>query len=185
MATRIECEYLLDGNFGGISVFHFETGGTVTELEQWAGIFVDLVTPWMPATAEVAFKNEWTTHDDGTGELTAAGSMDGPSGPGTATGTEIVPQNAAIQLKWSTSGVVDGHRVAGRTFVPFVSNEFNDNGQPSGLPVSDAVVSRGFSIWARPLKDKDGNVIRPGSVHAVTERDIRSEFGTMGSRRRA
>lgn len=92
--------------------------------------------------------------------------------------TQLYAGSAGSIVKWVTNGFVNGHRVAGRTFlVPLPSTEFNTSGQiatASQTAIQAAAqamitsMNPNFVIYARPKKATPTDPKRDGSVWPVT-----------------
>lgn len=95
---------------------------------------------------------------------------------------------AGACVSWVTSGVVDGHRVKGRTFlVPMDSSNFQTDGtiSPSGITditnAANALIAAApeFVIWHRPASLAAGG----GSAHPVLAFKLQDRVAVLTSRR--
>lgn len=182
MVAQVEIHYLLSGSFAGLSIIHFDSGGSLAALEQGTETLMDGLASNLVPDASMEWDGTWVNLNTQTGDFEGEGSTTGHTVSGSATGTDIVAQNASLLVKWKTSGVVNNRRVQGRIFVPLLSREFSVNGQPSGYSLTMSLTER--TVWSRPLKDASGTVIREGSEHTVNDFLVGNEFATQGSRRR-
>lgn len=105
---------------------------------------------------------------------------------GAASGTYAAPAGACIT--WTTSGVVDGHRVAGRTFlVPLASTKYQADGtiddpyRTTLLTAAAALVAAApeLTIWHRP----ESKALGGGSMHPVLALRLSDKVAILRSRR--
>lgn len=111
------------------------------------------------------------------------------TGGGTVVGTGVggFAIGVGARIKWTTSGVVNGRRVRGSTYlVPLMAGSFETDGRVRAAtitslstPLSALVTAQSgkLVIWSRPVGT------RVGSSHVVTAGTIPSNPSTLRSRR--
>jgi len=158
---------------GGLSTFYFANAasGFVADLTT----FWNAVKGWLPTVATVTVPNNGDLIDDVTGELAGSWSEGSTTAVG-GTGAGQYAQGVGARIVWQTSGVTNGRRVRGSTFIaPVLAGQFEGaSGITSGMQSSldsaaDALVtaqSGDFLIWTRPRPGVAGksNVVTGASV---------------------
>jgi hypothetical protein len=122
----------------------------------------------------------------GTWTGTGGGSETSSAGTGGYAGS------AGAVLRWVTGGVVNGHRVVGRTYlVPMHQNSYATDGslqatvqttvQTAALALLGSYVD-GLKVWARPTPPGHPNP-RVGGIHTATSALVPDIAAVMRSRR--
>lgn len=176
----------MDGNEGGLSVLNWDDASTNANITTGMANLGDYWESVISPDAAWAWDGVVTDIDTATGQKTAEIQLDSQGGPGLTTSTAIMAQNTALLIRWVTGGVVNGHTVKGRTFVPFISRDFGGTkGEPTAS-VPSITVPSGLVIWARPFTHPDDPTKdRAGTTHAVSlGTPDRGDWATQGSRRR-
>lgn len=183
MVLEVTIAYNLNGSQQGLSIIHFGDPTSSGDMTSQVHTFLLSAADLMPDMASVSWSGVYDHLNTGTGEFEGEFSFADPDEvTGTIVGGDIVPQNVSAQYNWLTGGVVAGHRVKGRSFVPFTDRSLNVGGELVASFSTPQFADR--VVWSRPLKD-GGAIVRPGSVHPVTSVTVNREYSTMGSRRRA
>lgn len=186
----------------------------------WSGVIAGpgLTTFYTNATPVVAgFKALFTTEASafppgitwtifGSGDIIndADGVLTGAWGAGgdltevsTGSSANVAPQAGAI-IKWSSTTILDGHRVSGRTFlVPLVTSNYIGSVLATAFrntlqTAATALVSSQAShlcLWHRPRVAKPATATspavsaRPGGTAIITGATVPSKPATLNSRR--
>lgn len=137
------------------------------------------VTITFPATVDVV--------EPGTGVLVTTLSVSAPGTiVGAGTGTYAAPSGGVIS--WVTGGVVNGHRVKGRTFcVPLNGSAYQNDGTLAAQTLSQfnsaasafIAATPEFVVWHRPASITAGG----GSTHPVLAFKINDRVAVLTSRR--
>lgn len=180
------------GAVGGESVFAFADSAPTGIVRSKLVSFIDM---WAAAASDqwsASVDTEIRYMDTATGQLTAVGSITAYSAPGTVVGEAVADATCGL-VRYSTAGIVNGHRVRGRTFVPGYHSAHVVDGQWDSVVTSnleqlgsilDAELT--FSVWARPLYVGVGGsrvLQRPGSLHTVTGHSAWSQCAVLRHRR--
>jgi hypothetical protein len=144
-------------------------------------------TTYLPTGVVLSWTGSVDVMESTTGVLLFSVSITPPANvTGSATGAYAAPTGACVS--WVTSGVVGGHRVAGRTFlVPLGQVGFENDGTlaPGVLTAVNSAASTlisappEFVIWHRPDNFAAGN----GSAHPVLASKITDKAAVLTSRR--
>ena len=96
-------------------------------------------------------------------------------------------------VTWITGGIVNGHRVKGRTFlVPLALTAYDTDGTINDTVLSDlrsactvllGATGDAFGIYSRPVADGPGVEGRDGTFHPVTGFRIADRVSTLRTRR--
>lgn len=174
MATLTRIRATWTGFSGGPGVSTFYSLGSISAVPDIRALFLGLAT-YLPTDVQIQVENVGDLINDVNGELTGAWSVD-PVLPvnGTSPGPYAAP--VGVMAKWTTATILDGHRVAGRTFiVPVEGGFFSPDGTPNtdDLNALRGVVSTYFAaavgdlvVWHRPRVAKAATAYHP----AVTAR---------------
>lgn len=111
---------------GGVSTFYFDEAhsGFVADVVA----FFDTVKGIVPAGVQWTVASSGDLIDVATGDLSGTWT-DVAAGPVTATGAGIFALGVGARVKWLTSGIRNGRRVLGSTFVvPLLGSAFEGNG---------------------------------------------------------
>lgn len=167
----------------GYSVFYATPGmGIAGDLRA----FFDNIKTYIPSSVSIDPPESGDTIDEATGQLTATwtgASLSNVIG----SSNDVYAGGVGASITWLTGGVVNGRRVAGRTFlVPLASNAYDLDGSLTSLAytaldtAASALVSStagDLLVWHRPV----GGV--GGSAHPVTGYRIRDRVAVLSSRR--
>lgn len=147
--------------------------------------FIDLLAQF-PLGYSVQVPNTGDTINDSTGQI--SGTWTGPdqdSIVGAYGGAYAAGVGASF--RWRTQGVVNGHRVSGRTYlVPLLSSNYEDNGTigaPTLMVLRAAAetlrttTTGSMVVWSRPGPG------RPGSSHLWTASSVEDKVAILRSRR--
>ena len=167
-----------------VSVLHFRevdndiAAGVLTAYQALAPILPTGVTVTVPDNGEFI--------DEATGDLTGVWTEVGTGGsvPSTATETGAAAGVGAC-VTWLTGGIVNSHRVRGRTFVvPLRRSAYDATGTLDApfLDILDdfaaAMVAIPVAVWSRPVAGGS-----PGSVWPATSYRLRDKVAYLSSRR--
>lgn len=194
------------GGAPGLSTFYFVRGEgpggdfdapTADECASRVQVAHGLQAALWPAAWTGTVQTDVDILEPATGELIWTYSVT-PGGPipGSAAGG-FGPQAAMIALRYSTGGIVNGHRVRGRSFVGPVSLAGDTDGTPTAAQVNHVnqigvqlltlgAFDAGLVVWSRPVDAEHAtptNPVRDGSWHTVTAASARDQFAILRSRR--
>jgi hypothetical protein len=160
--------------------------------------FAQSLITYVPATFTLTVPNTGRLIDETTGKMTGIWSQ-GSQTSVVCTGVGPYAAASGAQVKWDTNGFVNGHRVAGMSYlVPIVSGQFTTSGillTAFCTAVNNAAttlitgMAQSFVIWARPLYEKDANGVptdvlkRPGSFHKVSTSTVPNKSAQLRGRR--
>jgi hypothetical protein len=181
------------GNIGaGFTNFYFdEAPGTAQQMADatrafFAGAFFNPPTE-LPAGVTLTFPSSVDQVEPTTGILIVSEPVTQPATlVGTGSGVYAAPAGACVS--WITSGVVNGHRVQGRTFlVPCSSTGLQADGtlstvflgQISTAAAALIAATPNFVIWHRPESLAAGG----GSSHPVLAYKVSDKAAVLTSRR--
>lgn len=147
----------------GLSTFYFDEAG-----EGWVADLHQMFTSWrafIPTGTTMTIEAGGDLISDTTGELVGTWSEAGqPAVLGNGNGTW--PQGVGARVSWLTSGIRNGRRVRGTTFiVPIVSSSFEganglSAGAVSGLGAAAELLSQQqdgiMRVWSRPSNGQAG-----------------------------
>lgn len=123
------------------------------------------------------------------GVLTSSTSGTVPAVVNTAAGTAPLPRQTQGMIRWNTTGIVNGRRVRGRTFVPAPDEGDNGtNGQPTSSYTSQLTTAIGLlltpgaapinpAVWHRPGPSGGG------SSHVITSGTFSPTWAVQVTRR--
>lgn len=142
---------------------------------------------FLPTGITVAFPTLVDVLEPGTGALVTSIPV---TNGGNLTGADSTKYAApaGICVTWRTAGIVNGHRVRGRTFfVPIGGSALDTNGTPLDSFVSTAQTSAAsliadpaeLTVWHRPLSLAAGG----GSAHPVLASAVSDKVAMLTSRR--
>lgn len=166
----------------GVSTFYYgTTAGALPTQAQIDGIraFFNTLAGWFPTGLTINVPNSGDQIDWLDGRITGTWSV--PTLPAVVTGTNsnTYAGNAGAVIHWLTAGVVNGHRVRGRTFlVPLGSSMYDSSGSLATTAITtltgagNTLVGLGDgppAVWSRPFTSPGGvTPSRSGSAHQVT-----------------
>jgi len=126
-----------------------------------------------------------------TGDLVGSSAVVSSLGSGTLSGDALPFQTQGL-VRWVSNIIADGHRLRGHTFVPVPMEVDNANGAPIAAYVTAlgtaaaAALAAGtytLQIWHRPKFDASGNIVRNGSMGAVSGGNGQGTWSVLRSRR--
>jgi hypothetical protein len=130
-------------------------------------------------------EQEVRQYNEATGALQAVNPVSGSSGTGLADGQSLDLLQGLI--RWTTGDVIGRRAVVGRTFIPGVTEQANDqDGTPTTNYVTDnttaitalfAALPSSMQVWHRPV-NKAG-----GSQHDVIAGTVMNRWAYLTSRR--
>jgi len=164
---------------------HFAVPGS--ELQPAFSTFWESVAAKMAGTVNIHVPTTGDQLDEATGLLTGAWTF-GIGGNYDGGGTGAYAGGVGAVIQWITTGLVEGHRVRGRTFVvPLASNSYDGDGTLSASVVSAlesaanvllTAAAGNHVVWSRP---------RPGvagSIHPVVDFRVSDRVAWLASRKR-
>lgn len=141
----------------------------------------------LPTGISISFTAGVDSLDVVTGALTGTIPITPPSNvTGSGTGAYAAPAGACVT--WLTGGVVNGHRLRGRTFlVPMSGNAFESDGTLSATTLSSInsaattfiSAAPDFAVWHRPAPGGGGG----GSATTVAAFRVTDKAAVLTSRR--
>lgn len=191
MASLYKVSCVWEGLTGlpGVSTFYMSAIPSISIFKA----FFDSMTTSFPPGIKVTTKATGNIIEDSTGALTGqwSGGTDQVSQM-SATGSAYSPATGAY-VRWSTSTVLDGRLVRGRTFlVPIASGAYGADGKLTSSSIAgiqtgatQLVTSAAgkLVVWHRPKFDASGAMTRPGGQAAVTGATVPTKVGVLRSRR--
>ena len=187
MVHRVQVEWSGFPGAPGLSTFYVTDGPTgVGPISS----FFTAIRNYLPVDVHINVPASGDVLDPITGLITGvwAGGTPTPT-----VGNDAAGYNAAggAMIKWSTAGIVRGHRVRGRTFiVPLGGDLYQtdgtlDNGVAAGL-VLDATnlvtaLSTNLFVWSRPRKATPQWTDVRGRVHAAKLASAGEVFPIVGA----
>lgn len=128
---------------------------------------------------------------DDDGKLTSSLAGVARTGTGSLAGEPLPFQTQGL-VAWSTSTILNGHRLRGHTYVPAPSESDNAGGSPQASYVTRlgtaaaALLAAGTYvpvIWHRPIYNAAGVLIRAGGQGPITGGSGRAAWSVLRSRR--
>lgn len=123
--------------------------------------------------------------DEATGTLTDSFAVTPANGAGLLSNGHFLPAAAQALVRWNTSQIVNGKRVRGRTFIPGIGENFNDDGMFTSagigivLPAAQLLTGNELVVWHRPtLLNPSGGV-----AVSVDSASVWNQFAVLTSRR--
>lgn len=157
----------------GVSTFYFDeaASGFVADV---VGLF-DALKAYIPAGTTITVDNVGDLIDVDTGELSGQWT-DAAAGPVVTSGAGAYSQGVGLRLTWLTSGIRNGRRVRGSTFiVPVIGGAYDATGTPNTTAMTTfsnaasaymTAIGTTGRIYSRPLPGLVGqaSTITSGSV---------------------
>lgn len=167
----------------GVSVF-FTPFGTDATVE--LGSFFNALKTFFPSAVSWNVPGSGDVIDEVTGMITGAWTA-GTAASIAATNAGAYAAGTGAYARWQTNGIVNGHRVKGRTFLcPLSVNHYQTDGTifDSSLATMSAAVaalaaSGKLNIWHRPTSRGSNN----GSAHLVISGSGPDHVTSLRSRR--
>lgn len=167
----------------GISVFYATQGGGVADKLQ---IFFAAVKSLIVGGVVITVAQSGDSIDDTTGQIVGTWTQSN-AGPVTCTAAGAFAPQTGARVRWNTSGIENGRRVRGATFlVPVTSSSLSNTGALLGSSVTtiqaaaSALIVSGAGhqvIWHRPSKKG------PGASFPITSATCLTEVANLRSRR--
>lgn len=168
----------------GVSVFYwdFTVSPDVSDLVT----FFDDIKNRFPTGLSWQIPGSGDQIEDSTGALGGSWIATGSGTVSATGGTSSYAAGVGMRVKWRTSGIFNGRRVVGSTFLaPMLGSIFDTDGTPSSAVVSsvqtaaDALVTNGgLVIWSRPVPGGSN-----GDSNAVTAAVTPDRATSLRSRR--
>jgi hypothetical protein len=168
----------------GISTFY---GASGPDLNNLVRTFFNDIKSLLPVDVTVTFDSSGDVLNEATGDITDTWSG---AAPAVVVGTGAVVYGAPVGMyvRWLTSGIVNGHRVRGKTFiVPTVAN-YTSAGVANAAMVTTLQTAAGaFAnaglpsaplVWSRPVPGG-----RAGTIHPINGQTVVGKLAVLRSRR--
>lgn len=149
----------------GVSTFYTFGGNLDNDVAAIRAFFNSLALQF-PSGITFSVPGVGDTIDDATGLINGAWNATAAPAIVTGTGSGAYAGNAGGIVHWLTSGVANGHRVRGRTFlVPLIATAFDTQGSLSTTALTAirsaaaTLISSGagdFRVWHRPVGGAGG-----------------------------
>lgn len=144
----------------GLSQFYFLNSGMQTSVDALR-TFYNALSTMLPTGLTIQVPGTGDIINDADGKIVNSWTVTTPPTVVTASGTGTYAGNAGAVVHWLTSGVINGRRIRGRTFlVPLISTQFESNGSLSATALSSigtaasalrTSVGANFRVWRRPV----------------------------------
>jgi len=169
---------------GGVTTFYFDEAhsGFVADV---AAFFVTLASR-VPTGVLFTTLNTGDIIDEDTGALVGTWT-DGTTSTAATSGGGTYSQGVGVRGRWSTSGIRNGRRVRGSTFVvPLVGSAYDTDGTISATPLAGITsafsalytAGAGFQyVWSRPVAGGGGQ------ANLVIGSDVPDKVSWLRSRR--
>lgn len=193
MALRVTTQFTGLTGAPYLNVFNFPGSGS----SDAAAAAVAASNFWQGIADKLSTALSWTRSgeveefDPANGQVSALHSTDPVNGVGTQAG-ERMPFAIQGLVRWRTGVFVDGREVRGRTFIPGLTQDMNDNGTLLPAVQSDIAADAGtlaalLGVWSRPIEpdpDADPPIAgRPGQIIPVSASSVWNQFAILRSRR--
>ena len=180
----------------GASVMTLYSNATGSGLPAATVTWLNAIKANLPPSLTLTVPGGGDLIDEVTGALAGSWS-DGGGGSVTGTGVGGFAIGVGVRIAWTTTGLVDGRRVKGSTFlVPAMSGTWDSSGrmQPASVtsfntPTQSFLTAMAghLTIWSRPRKADATKTppvtARAGSHHDVTAATVITTPTTLRSRR--
>lgn len=166
-----------------VSTMHFDgTTGGASEAASAVASFWSALEPIMSTGCTWEIESEVEVINSSTGALVGVDPIGGgASGAGEATGNPL-PLATQGLIRWNTGQINAGRRFYGRTFIPGMTENYNE----TGVPVPDAITAMAAAATAI-LSAPDASFVIYGPKHhffaAVTSGTPWAEWAVLRSRR--
>lgn len=161
--------------------------------------FLPLLRAWLqnsagffPEDVLVQVEGVGDVIDSTTGELTGTWTAAVPDAV-TGAHTGVYASPTGVCVNWLTAGVLNGHRLRGRTFlVPFGSSTFDLTGSIDATVLAAlresaasfvTAAAANFVIWHRPIPSGEPNGPRAGGHDIVVASAVNDKVAILRSRR--
>lgn len=189
----------------GLNTFYFQQGDGSSFLASDAQLcadrvraaFLELINTF-PIGHVVTVDPVVDVLDPADGELQASYGVDPPAPTSGIAISGFQAIAAMLLASYHTSGIVNGHRVSGRSFIGPVAEQQDTNGTPNAdqsaklTLFGEALLSVGLGgpnlvVWSRPVPAPTPPATTPaaraGSAHVVTSITNRDFYAVLRSRR--
>lgn len=168
-----------------VSVLHFTgLGGSPGVAAIKAALA--LTNTCLPENHTIHVPNSGDIIDPSTGDLTGVWSDPEPVGNILGTGAPVAAAGVGACLTWRTAGIVNAHRVRGRTFyVPLTTAAYEADGTINATQLgklrtlADTLAGLELAVWSRPTSAGASD----GSMHTVLSGSVSDRVAFLGSRR--
>jgi hypothetical protein len=170
----------------GVSTFYEET---TTTLPAKLRTFFEACKPYFPNDVTLSYAAAGDLIDETNGHITGDWTIT-PT-PANTTGTlgQVYAAPVGMLVNWRTSGIVNGHRVRGRTFLVPVQQD-TATGAPNATAVAAiqtaalalVAAAPNMVVWSRPIATGLPHA-RAGSKHLVTSASVPGKYVILRSRR--
>lgn len=184
MVFRFALDWATPGARPGRTILHAQELQDVEDFlanfqDAWTGIKVNFVQQ-----ASWRFDGEVVLLDTATGVLQSAATIPSVAAQsGTAQG-DVVANSAQVLIRWASHAVVNGRRMAGRSFLPGLAVGATLDGEITPALVGGmagalraAGVPATLAVWHRPQNGAGG------SLHAVNDCTVWNELAVLRRRR--
>jgi hypothetical protein len=180
---RVRCPWNTGAGGAGLSTFYtLDSIDATVEL----GTFWNAVKAVLSSTVNVAVPNSGDVLDASTGQLTG-GWTGGTAASYTGTSAGAYAAGCGAFIKWGTSGVANGHRVRGRTFVtPILAAGYDTDGTIAGgylTIIQNAATTLAATgkiyVWHRPTSPGGTD----GQMFLITSGSVPDKVTSLKSRR--
>lgn len=170
----------------GVSTFYEQS--TIT-LPAKLRTFFEAIKAYLPSNVTLSYQSAGDIIEEASGGL--GGDWSVTPTPANTTGTlgQVYAAPVGVVVNWRTGGIVNGHRVRGRTFlVPVQQDTATGGPNPTAIAAIQAaaaalvVSAPNMCVWSRPVEAPLPNP-RAGSAHPVTAAQVPGKYVVLRSRR--
>jgi hypothetical protein len=164
---RMNCAWQNWPGAPGVSTFYIDTATDISTATDAIRAFWNSLVTLLPSGLTIQVPAVGDTISDTDGSIVGAWSDGTPVTVVTGTGAGAYAGNAGLVVHWLTTGVVNGRRVRGRTFVvPVISTAYDTAGSISAATLTTvnnaastlvAAIGAGMRIWHRPAPPAAGS----------------------------
>lgn len=157
---RFNCAWQNWPGSPGVSTFYAEAGADVSTVTDALRAFFNSLATLIPLSLTIQVPSNGDIISDANGAITGAWSDGTPVTVVTCSGAGAYAGNAGAVVHWLTTGVVNGRRVRGRTFlVPLIGSAYESNGSIATAALATingaaatlvAAIGTNMLIWHRP-----------------------------------
>lgn len=169
MATmhRFNCAWQNWPGAPGVSTFYTDTATDISTVTDALRAFWNSLAGMIPSGLTIQVPSNGDAIDDTDGSIVGAWSDGTPVLVVTGSGAGAYAGNAGAVVHWLTTGVVNGRRVRGRTFVvPIIATQYETNGSLSAAALTTlngaastlvTAIGAGMRVWHRPKPPAAGS----------------------------
>lgn len=164
----------------GLTQLYFDDTSSMQTNADAVRAFFEAVKALIPTLTTITVPGSGDRIDAADGSIQGSWSIATPPALVTATGAGAYAGNAGAVVHWTTSGIVAGRRVRGRSFlVPIVSTAFETNGSLTSAALTTLTTAANtlitattpnFKVWSRPVKAHTEYDKKTGQPTAVAAR---------------